>query len=150
MTRFRFRLESVLGWRRAQLEAEEFRLQPLLEACARVEQEIAAIEQARSVAEREVRASGAVAAPELWALSAYRDAARGRAVSLAVRRRECGAEVERQRERIAAARRRCRLLERLRERRLEEWEYQQARELDTFASDAYLARWKRAPGDPSR
>lgn len=150
MTRFRFRLESVLGWRRAQLEAEEFRLQPLLEAVARVEREIAAIDQARSVAEGEVRASGAVSAPELWALSAYREAAQARAVSLAARRRECGVEVERQRERIAAARRRCRLLERLRERRLGDWEYQQIRELDTFASDAFLARWKRGTGDPPR
>lgn len=141
MTRFHFRLDSVLAWRKAQLEAAEFRLRQALEAAARVEAEIAAIEVSRMEAEREVRAADAVTASDLWALSAWREALRGRAASLAARLRECEAETLRRREEAALARRRCRLLERLRERRLAEWDYEQSRELDNFASDAYLARW---------
>jgi flagellar export protein FliJ len=142
--RFRFPLESVLGWRRAQLDAEENRLRGLAAARLRLEGEMAGIEHERAEAERNVRAAQAVPAAELWALSAWRQAARSRLAALALRLRECDAEAARQRERVAAADRRCRLLERLRERRLGEWEYGEARELETAASDAYLARWKAA------
>ena len=52
------------------------------------------------------------------------------------------------------ARRRCRLLERLKERRLAEWTAERDRELDEIAAESYLARWSRGsqgtdktPGD---
>ena len=41
------------------------------------------------------------------------------------------------------ARRRCRLLERLKERRLAEWTTARDRELDELASESYLAKWNR-------
>jgi hypothetical protein len=41
------------------------------------------------------------------------------------------------------ARRRCRLLERLRERRWTEWQLARDRELEELASDSYLAQWNR-------
>ena len=141
MTRFRFRLESALVWRRTQLEAAEFRVRQALEALASLDAAIAALEASRMEAEREVRAAGAVAAEDLWALSSWREALRSRAAALVARRREGDADLARRRAEEAAARRRCRLLERLREGRLAEWERQQARELEDFASDAYLARW---------
>jgi hypothetical protein len=39
------------------------------------------------------------------------------------------------------ARRRCRLLERLKERRLAEWTSARDRELEEVASESFLARW---------
>jgi hypothetical protein len=41
------------------------------------------------------------------------------------------------------ARRRLRLLERLRERRLAEWCSARDKELEDLVSEAYLAKWKR-------
>ena len=41
------------------------------------------------------------------------------------------------------ARRRCSLLERLKERRLAEWTHERDRELDEIAAESYLARWSR-------
>jgi hypothetical protein len=41
------------------------------------------------------------------------------------------------------ARRRCRLLERLRERRRAEWKTENDRELEQVAAESYLARWGR-------
>jgi hypothetical protein len=40
------------------------------------------------------------------------------------------------------ARRRCRLLERLRERRWDEWKAAADRELEETAAESYLARWE--------
>ncbi len=141
MTRFRFRLESVLAWRTAELHSEELRLRQLLETRAGVEREMAAVESARLEAERLVRTADGVTAADLWALSSYRGVSRSRSAVLAARLRECQAAATAQREHIAAARRRARLLERLRERRLEEWKYLESREMEQFAADAYLARW---------
>jgi len=67
-----------------------------------------------------------------------------------VRQRE--AEIERDRERgrkvlaereaaMMEARRRFRLLEKLKERRLAEWQKVQERELDQIASESFLAKW---------
>jgi hypothetical protein len=41
------------------------------------------------------------------------------------------------------ARRRCRLLEKLKERRRAEWEKARDRELEELASESFLARWNR-------
>ena len=40
------------------------------------------------------------------------------------------------------ARRRCRLLERLKDRRLAEWSKARDRELEELASESFLARWQ--------
>ena len=141
MTRFVFRLEPVLGWRKAQLEAEEFRLKQMLAERERLEREIADVEAARLEAERQVRGAEVVAATDLWALGAYRKAAGARAEAMARRLAEHAAGIRAQRERIGVARQRCRLLERLKERRLADWLYANGREMENFAGDAYLARW---------
>jgi hypothetical protein len=41
------------------------------------------------------------------------------------------------------ARRRCRLLERLKEHRLTEWTAERDREVEEIAAESYLARWSR-------
>jgi flagellar export protein FliJ len=141
VTRFQFRLQPVLDWRAAQLEVEEMRLRQLLELRARLDRAIADTEAARLAEEGRVR-GGPVTGAELWALAAWQDAARESAARLAGERRKQDSEIAAQREHIAAARRRCRLLERLRERRLAEWNSENQRRLEEFAAEAYLARWQ--------
>jgi flagellar export protein FliJ len=141
LTRFRFRLETVLAWRKAQLEAEEFRLQGLIAERVRLEQAIAEVHSACAKAEREIRAAGSVTGAELASLSRWREAARAQVEALDRERETCERNAAAQRDRIAAARQRCRLLERLKDRSLEEWNHENQRQMDEFASEAYLARW---------
>ena len=141
MTRFQFRLDSVLAWRRAQLEAEEFKLRQLLDGLVRIERAAGELEAVRLSEERRVIGAGTVTGAELWSLAAWREAARVQAGALAREREVRLREIAGQRERIAVARQRCRLLERLREKRLAEWSREIERQLDAFASEAYLARW---------
>jgi hypothetical protein len=54
---------------------------------------------------------------------------------------ECQRELAARQAGLLEARRRCRLLERLRERRWTEWQQARDRELEELASDSYLARW---------
>jgi hypothetical protein len=51
--------------------------------------------------------------------------------------------VETQQQTMLEARRRCRLLERLKERRMAEWTVARDHELDDIAAESYLARWSR-------
>ncbi len=142
MTRFQFRIESVLNWRRTQLDAEEARLKQLVAERAQADREIASLDTERARAEMQMREARAIPAGELWALAGYREGARRRAAALQGKRRECDLRVDAQRQKVAEARRRFRLLERLRERRWAEWEYLEQREQESLAGDAYLARWK--------
>ena len=58
---------------------------------------------------------------------------------IAARRAETLKKLEVQKLAMLEARRRCQLLERLKERRLEEWEAALARELEDLAADSHLA-----------
>jgi len=54
----------------------------------------------------------------------------------------CREQIAAQQVRIIEAQRRARLLEKLRSRRLEEWRVAGEREMENFAGEAFLARWK--------
>jgi flagellar biosynthesis chaperone FliJ len=117
------------------------RLRAILAERVRLDGAIAEVQSARLEAERNIRAAGTVTGAELAALGRWRDAARARTAALVREREGCERKLAAQRDRIAAARQRCRLLERLRDRRLDEWNRENQRQMDEFASEAYLARW---------
>jgi hypothetical protein len=48
-----------------------------------------------------------------------------------------------QRKKYSEAKRRVRLLEELRDRRLQEWKYEEAAVLEELASESFLANWNR-------
>ena len=141
MTRFEFRVQSVLNWRKTQLDTEESRLKQLVAERAEIDREIAALHAERVLTELQIRDAPAIPAVELWALKGYRERARDRAGALERRRRDCEQRIAAQRERVTEARRRLRLLEKLRETRQAEWTYLEQRERENLAGDAYLARW---------
>ena len=51
---------------------------------------------------------------------------------------------------LMEARRRCRLLERLKERRRAEWRAEEGKELEALASESFLARWSGRKARASR
>jgi len=149
MTSFRFRLERVLELRRTQLEVEEAGYRERAAELAALDRSRAEVEAAGIRAEIEVREWSPVSGHELAALGSFRLHVRAREADLAVRRMACVRKLDEQRKAMLEARRRCRLLERLRERRLEEWQAESNRELEELAAESYLARWGREPSHES-
>jgi hypothetical protein len=62
---------------------------------------------------------------------------------LALRRQECAQMLAALRTAMMDARRRCLLLERLKERELAEWKAASNKELEEIAAESYLAAWNR-------
>jgi hypothetical protein len=144
MTSFRFPLQKVLEWRTTELELEEAKFRQAAAAVAAADRDRAELEAAAVRTEAEVRRWDPVAGSDLAALSDFRRHVRAQEEALEARRAECARQAAAQQASMLEARRRCRLLERLRERRLAEWKAARDRELEEMASESYLAQWGRA------
>jgi chromosome segregation ATPase len=140
---FRFGLQRILDWRQRQLEAEENRFKRQTAALAEIDRARAALETAGTEAEREVRAWPRVAGRDLAALGEYRLHVAARQKALSGRRAECERELADRKRDMLEARRRCRLLERLKDRRWAEWRAEGDKEIEDLSAEAFLARWNR-------
>ena len=143
MKEFRFRLERVMELRRTQLEIEEARYQQRLAELAALDRTRAEVEASGIRAEIQVREWNPVAGHELAALGKFRLHVKAREADLAVQRMASVRKMDEQRKIMLEARRRLRLLERLRGRYLAEWQAEANRELEELAGESYLARWSR-------
>jgi flagellar export protein FliJ len=141
MNAFRFPLQKVLDWRRCELDLAELKFQRLTAAVTAVDQALAELETAGIRAEILVRDWSPVCGRDLDALGSFRTNVRKRNAELAARRVECEARLAAGRGEMLEARRRLRLLERLRDRRFEDWRLARDKELEELAAEAYLARW---------
>jgi len=141
MTRFQFPLERVLEWRRTQLELEEAKFQQRAAELAAVDRARAELDAGAHHAELQVRRWDGVAGRDLRALGEFRLHVRAESSRLGQRRAECAKALAAQQAEMLETRRRCRLLERLKERRLAEWKTAADREIEEIASESYLAQW---------
>ncbi len=145
MQSFQFRLERVLIWRRTAFAAEQARLGLLVAEQGRLDGVHDEILAAWERAGRELLAAGAVDGSDLAALGGYRACLERQRVANERQRSEARERVAAQQGRIVEAHRRLRLLEKLRSRRMEEWRVASNREMETFASEAFLVRWRSRP-----
>jgi flagellar export protein FliJ len=143
MTCFHFRLQKVLEWRQKQLELEEVRLKQQAATVSNLDQASVELQSTGLKAELQVRSYPSVSGYDLAALAGFRQYVQVRSRDLAARRDEAQKSLEAQQNVMLEARRRCRLLERLKERRMSEWQAACDRELDELASDSFLAGWVR-------
>jgi hypothetical protein len=143
MTTYRFRLQKVLDLRHTQLEAEESRFKQQLAALAGLDQERAGWATAGSKAEMQVREFNQLAGRDLTALGNFRLTVKQQQGVIDVRRLACQKSLEAQQGAMLEARRRCRLLERLKARRLAEWESARDHELEQLAAESFMAKWGR-------
>lgn len=141
MKSFRFPLEKALEWRRAQLEEAEAKFRQKAASLAEADRARSDFEIAAVAADRDVRQQRSLAGADLAALDEFRIHARAQFAILAARRDACARELATQQAAMLESRRRCRLLERLRERRWSEWQAAADREIEEVAADSYLARW---------
>lgn len=140
MTAFRFPLEKVLEWRCTALAAEEAKFKQQAAIVAGVERARAALEAAGAGAESAVREWGEVSGRDLAALDDFRRHIRNRQAQVAAARAQAQKELDARQAAMLEARRRVRLLERLKERRLAEWKVAFDRELEQIAGESHLAR----------
>jgi len=140
MTGFRFRLEKVLSWRRSQLELAEQDFRREAAALAELDRAAAELEARGIHTEAAVRDWSALQGRDLAALSGFRLYLERRAKEIAALRAGQARKLAERQQVMLEARRRCRLLERLRERRLAEWQSASAHELEQLAAESYLAR----------
>ncbi|MCC7174665.1 MAG: hypothetical protein IT159_05675 [Bryobacterales bacterium] len=145
MTPFRFRLERVLVWRRRELDLEQHKARQLAAALEDTARAIALNAVERTAAETAVAGAHHHDGAELEAHAAYLDCLVRRERKLEKRRLEQERNLAEQRVRLMEARRRAQLLEKLRSRRLEEWEAAANRELESFAAESHLNRWRPGP-----
>jgi flagellar export protein FliJ len=143
MEPFRFRLDRVLGWRHTEMELAEAAYRQQMAELAAIDREKAELAATAVRAEISVKQGGLTEGRDLAALEGFRHGVHKRSDELAHRRVGCHAEVGRKQELMMEARRRCRLLEKLRERRYEEWTQARDRELEELASESFLARKNR-------
>jgi len=136
MKAFRFRLDRVLDWRRTEMEMEETRLKQLRTAAAELDREKALVESTRDEAGRAVLARGNVDGSELQLLSSYNTAVKLVCARLDEKRRAAEKAAQAQQQKLLEARRRLRLLENLKDRRLAEWKYETERQMEADAPPA--------------
>jgi flagellar export protein FliJ len=141
MQRFRFRLDRVLEWRRKEYRIEETRLVACSALVHATEQKIERLRAEGASIERELLGRSAIPAADFLNLSRYRLRAAKEHIELVEERRQRLQAAAERRMRVQQAQQRVRLLEKMRERRLEEHTAAANHELESLAAEAYLARW---------
>jgi hypothetical protein len=124
-----------------EMEGAEERLRREAAALAELDRARARLEAAGVGAEIQVRSWSPLAGNDLAALGSYRAAVRRREKEIDSRRAESRERLASERTGLMEARRRFRLLERLKDRRSAEWEAARDRETEALAAESYLARW---------
>ena len=143
MNAFRFPLQKPLDWRRTQLELEEARYKQHAAELAALDRLRAEVEASGIRVEVEVRAWDKIGGSDLAALDRFRLRVRNERARIAGQRIAAVRKLAGQHEKMMEARRRCRLLERLKDRRLSEWRSAHDKELESLATESYLAQWNR-------
>jgi len=143
MKNFEFALDRALNWRRTQLAVAEARLREQLAALAAIDRARTELDAAGRRAEVETRDFQPLGGGDLGALENFSLRLRKHDRDLQAKRVACQKETAACQSALIEARRRCRLLERLKERRWAEWQAARDRELEDLAADSYLAQWAR-------
>jgi hypothetical protein len=143
MTGFRFSLQKVLDWRKAQLDREQVRFEQQAAAVAELDRARADLEASGLRTEVQVRGWNPVAGVDLAALANHRLYMKAERQKIDARRVDAQKKLAAQQSAVLEARRRFRLLERLKERRQAEWQHAADKEMEEIAAESYLARWNR-------
>jgi uncharacterized coiled-coil protein SlyX len=144
MKGFQFRLDAVLRWRQLQLDTEKAKLSELI-----AEEQKATAALHRGYEER-VKAKTLLCEQrelepvQLRLFSSFNLAVEARAGALRDTLRRLNQTIAEQRQRVAFAERKVRLLTKLRERKLETWKAERELEIETLAQESWTAGRQRA------
>jgi flagellar export protein FliJ len=141
MKAFRFPLDRALHLRRMQLEIEQVRLQQIQAEILRIHNSVAALEQFGVETRNWISGNRSLDSGSICTVADFQQRSRQVVLAMAHRTRDLRGQAEAQKARTLEARRRVKLLEILRESRYAEWLSEADREQETFAAEAFLARW---------
>jgi hypothetical protein len=147
VAQFQFSLDKVLRWRAIELAAEEAKLEGLVREQLRLQTMRAGLSAEKSRLDRSLDTLPDLRGADLSAVSAYNLRLRRETENLLQQVARCDRDLVEQKKKYRAAKQRFRLLETLRAKRLEAWQQEQARELDSLAAESYLANWSRRRQD---
>jgi hypothetical protein len=143
MARFEFALEKVLRWRSIELVTEQAQLKRLIQEQLRLQTLTAELGAERSRVDSSLASFADLSGEDLRSVAACRLRLRRQAENLIALSAKAERELAAQLKKYNASKQRVRLLEELRERKLERWRYDQQRQLETLATESYLSTWSR-------
>ncbi len=144
MKKFTFSLERVLAWRHTQTRLEEAALDRLHAESRQLAQRRTELDHSVKDAGNSLLQNPSMTAIEIAALEHYRFASAAQAAEIATLRAELEQKIDHQNRVVADRRRDARLLERLRERKLEEWHSHLEKEVEQMAEESHISRVVRA------
>ncbi len=147
MKAFHFPLQRVLDWRAVQLRAEEEKLSAIQNKLAEVLHRENALLAAELNAEMGLLGKPSMEGSEFRALAAFQLRLRHERISLLASRRGYENLLAEQRKRLLKARKDCKTVENLKEKRKTAWTYQNDRELENTAAESYISRWARSSAE---
>jgi hypothetical protein len=139
MKKFAFSLETARRWRDHKADVEEVRMQALLAEKQNIENRMGSLQTGLEAEHRRIEDTS-FDAGELAPLDAYRVWVNREKKRLGGSLTDCASRIEAQRVVLAEARRRFRLVDRLKEKALIEWRKAGAKEQEDLAAELYLAR----------
>lgn len=140
MKRFSFSLDRVLTWRRLQRDQERAKLDKLLSQRAALETRAAAIRRERLALERNLSVALHFDSSSVSTMPQWQRRVSASLQATVNESRQLEPRIEQQLAQFRLREREVRLLERLREKRLQAWQAEVSREEEAFAAEAYLAR----------
>lgn len=143
MKPFRFRLQQVLAMREAEAQKEEAALEGLYAQRKQMEEERDALAGGLQRMSGALRSEQFLQPSQLVALDRYKDQVKREMQIFASKIAAHETEIEKQRVRVVTARGRVKLMEKLREKRLDQWRAEADRELDELTADFSAAQWMR-------
>jgi flagellar export protein FliJ len=138
---FRFALDRALHLRRMQLETEQARLQQLGAEVLRIRNSVVALRDFGTETRNWISGKASLDSGSIATVSDFQQRSRQHVLVMERKIGELQAQTEAQKVKALEARRKVKLLETLRESRYAEWAAEADREQETFAADAFLARW---------
>ena len=144
MKKFSFGLDRVRAWRSEQVETEKLKLRRLFDERHAMEAAGALLDRELSEAEKTVRSQARLDAQQLCALDAFKLYVKSEKSRLVARLAECDHRIAAQRQRLLDVRRQFRLLERMKQRELDDWNHALTHEIDELAAEVHLSQWERA------
>lgn len=146
MKRFRYPLDSLMRLKRARLEDELAKLEQIASGIAQIERHRAELDQESQKASLAAAEASASEGWQLSSLQSFHRFAIEEDRRLAAARRQMLDRLEAQHKQVVEAHKQVRILEVLKEKRLEDWNVEAGREQEKLVSDLVVARWNMRRG----
>ncbi len=150
MKKFTFPLQRIRDFRGRLAEAEEVKLERLLGERAAGAAAIARLSEEQSALGRAPVAEAETQAQELAARDSYREHLGGKRKGLLALQLGCENRIAAQTRLVLEARRKVKLLDKLKERKLGDWTAEFDRELEALAAELFLAKMQREMANARR